>query len=461
MNILVMLADDLNDWISRPGGAYVPTPSVQQLASRGITFTNAQATATSCGPSRASILTGRLPSADGDSHGTGVCTNPSANRWTVEAVKASVQTLPARLRAHGHWVAGAGKIFHQDSCEFGTSKDATFDEFFHSLPKYRADGSMALYHCGNRLDAEAAASFCECNNHGAQDLLSMMVAAPLELNDSMRLVASAETSRRDWHWTERQQLPDDRTTRWVTEFLSREGMRQGARRQPFALFVGLHHPHDPYAVPPQTPHPRIVRLDSAREADDLQDLPLEALRLIADRRGKRGAEDELRRLALNHSAYFDELRPQIEGYLAAVAHMDTNVGQIMGAVDRAGLGNTTAILFTSDHGAHLGEKLHFSKWTLWERVGHVPLILVLPPTMRALPGGTLPPPASTFDDPVSLVDIFPTVAELAGIRMGQLAIEHARPLHGLSLLGAVAGLEHAYPPNRSVCHLVECHLIAL
>ena len=104
-NVLFIAVDDLNDWVGCLGGhPDAKTPHIDRLAARGTLFERAYCSAPVCNPSRASLLTGRLPST------TGVYTN--RHLWRKAAKLKDAVTLPAHFRANGYDVVGGGKIFH-------------------------------------------------------------------------------------------------------------------------------------------------------------------------------------------------------------------------------------------------------------------------------------------------------------------------------------------------------------
>ena len=102
-NVLFIAIDDLNDWIGVLGGhPQARTPNLDRLAKRGVLFTRAYCSAPSCNPSRASLMTGILPSSNGVYH--------NSQPWRPAMPKAV--TLPQHFTKHGYWSAGAGKIYH-------------------------------------------------------------------------------------------------------------------------------------------------------------------------------------------------------------------------------------------------------------------------------------------------------------------------------------------------------------
>ena len=102
--------------------------------------------------------------------------------------------------------------------------------------------------------------------------------------------------------------------------------------------------------------------------------------------------------------YPDNQKRMWEGYYAATTFMDDQVGRVLDEVDRLGLRESTAIVFTSDHGYHLGEHTFWQKSCLHEEVSRVPLIIAAP--------GFKSGRSESFAE---LMDIYPTLSELAGL----------------------------------------------
>lgn len=108
-NVLMLIVDDLNDWVGPLGGhPNAKTPNIDRLAAQGTTFTNAHAPAPLCGPSRASIMTGLAPSA------TGIYGHVHDNDIKSANEKASQSIfLSDYFRQHGYYTAAVGKVFHE------------------------------------------------------------------------------------------------------------------------------------------------------------------------------------------------------------------------------------------------------------------------------------------------------------------------------------------------------------
>ena len=107
----------------------------------------------------------------------------------------------------------------------------------------------------------------------------------------------------------------------------------------------------------------------------------------------------------------EQWRAAVEAYLACVTYVDHEIGRLLDALDNSPFGDNTVIVLWSDHGWHLGEKQHWGKWTGWERSTKVPLIIVPPKKLadRFAAAG------SRCDQPVGLIDLYPTLTELCGV----------------------------------------------
>jgi choline-sulfatase len=130
----------------------------------------------------------------------------------------------------------------------------------------------------------------------------------------------------------------------------------------------------------------------------------------------------------------------LAAYFGSVSFLDHNVGRVLGALEAAGLANSTRVLYGSDHGENLGARGLWAKSTLFEESAGIPLIMAGPDV----------PERRVIREPVSLVDVFPTVLECAGVER----VKDEADLPGASLLAAA---NHKLP-TRTV--LSEYHAVA-
>ena len=187
-------------------------------------------------------------------------------------------------------------------------------------------------------------------------------------------------------------LADYQNTSWAVDFLENAA---GSLTAPFFLSLGLSAPHKDWVVPQEYfdrfPLEKIILPEIIE--NDIADLP-EYMQLFLDSKFQQSVLDA------------DAWPKMIQGYLAEVSFADEMIGRVLGALTNSGLQADTSIVLWSDHGQHFGEKEKWNKVTLWEEAGKSPLIIVDPDI------GT---PGQHVDDVVELLDIFPTILDLAGV----------------------------------------------
>src|SRR5205085_11718576 len=96
----------------------------------------------------------------------------------------------------------------------------------------------------------------------------------------------------------------------------------------------------------------------------------------------------------------------VQGYLAAISFTDMNIGRLIDALDRSPYKDNTIVVIWGDHGWHLGEKLHWRKFTLWEEATRAPLIWIVPGLTK---------PNGVCERTVDFMSIYPTLCELCGL----------------------------------------------
>ena len=320
-NVVLIVIDDLNDWVGPLGGhPQVRTPSMDRLAARGTTFTNAHTQAPLCNPSRTSFLTGLRPST------TGVY---ALNPWFRESERLRDRsTLLQAFMRGGYRTMTTGKVFHDG----------------YPPAAIRQDGSEV----------------------GTWGFLGGFQPRP-----ARRLVPGPLTNPLvDWGvFPERDEEQDDyRVAEWAIEQL-----RQPSA-QPFFLSVGIRHPHVPlYATERWFDlYPESTLQRPPYRDDDRSDVPRFAWYL-------HWRLPEPRLKWLQEAGQWTH---KVRSYLASVSFADDLVGQVLDALEASGRAENTIVVLISDHGYHLGEKGITGKNTLWERSTHVPLIVAGPRIAR-------------------------------------------------------------------------------
>jgi len=214
------------------------------------------------------------------------------------------------------------------------------------------------------------------------------------------------TAHFDWGPVEvgDQAMGDTQVTDWAVKFLAEEHDR------PFFLAAGMFRPHLPWYVPEkyfeQYPLDDIV-LPKVK-ADDLDDVPPLGVRMA------RPGGDHAKVLATKN------WEKAVQGYLASITYTDGQIGRLLDALDKRPDAKNTIVVLWTDHGWHLGEKHHWRKFTLWEEADRVPMVFIVP---------GLTEPGTRCDRTVSLLDIYPTLADLCGLPVGEhLEGRSLRPL---------------------------------
>jgi len=202
---------------------------------------------------------------------------------------------------------------------------------------------------------------------------------------------------KQWHRTwdfgpqdyEETNFTDHVTATWVAEQLANK------HDKPIFLSFGFYRPHVPF-FPPRRVYDSFEDVQLPRvDEDDWSDLP-DAARGVALSNPKIPTHDWMRENSRWQQA--------VHAYLACVRWTDEQLGRVLDALDKGPhAGNTIVVLF-SDHGYHLGEKQRWSKFSLWERTTHVPLIISVPDGVKGESG-----------KPVELLSLYPTLIELCGL----------------------------------------------
>lgn len=362
-NVLFLSVDDMRDYVGFLKGykGVVHTPNIDRLAAMGVAFTNAHTSATVCGPSRTSMLTGRRTSS------TGFYSNDGF--W--KAVMPDVVSMPQHFRMNGYHTAGAGKVFHHTP---GNNPPVSWDHYQEQVfddPWVFAKWSPERYFLeyGYRGPITPLPDWKQLN--GISKLGPEMDWGPIP-------------GKREVDYG------DVRVVDYAREFLRKK------HGKPFFLALGTYRPHIPWHVPQKYldmyPLDRIV-LPEIKE-DDLDDVP-EAGRKLA----LTGNDYNLIKNAGKH-------REAVQAYLASITFADVQIGAILDLLEKSAYRNNTIIVFWSDHGWHLGTKQHWHKQTLWEETTRIPFIMKVPGVTRT---------NSTCDRPVDMVNVFPTLIRLCGL----------------------------------------------
>ena len=396
-NVLLIVCDDLNDYLGSLGGhPQAVTPHIDRLAASGVNFRQAHCNIPICNPSRASFITGLYPHTSG-------CFG--FNHWDTHEVLRNSRTMMAHFRAHGYQALGTGKIMHnrdrQEWDEIGYSSDyGPFgfkdgkDVAHPDTPKpFRDDFGQIDGSFGPLRNLEGSGFSWRTGSWNAK--------RPLRYGSD----------------DDRDPTGDELNAQWAVKRLNEIAANPDSK--PFFMGVGFLRPHTPLIVPRK--YFDRFPLDDIELPDILPDDAADTF-LPGDSRGSQlyqslvKSYDGDRELAL---------RSFIQAYLACVASVDDLVGEILSVVDNSRLKDDTIVIFTSDHGWGMGEKDYLFKNSLWQESTRVPLIIRAPGVSKA---GGQP------KHPVSLIDLYPTLLELCQLPADTTKSAKGRPLDGHSLV---------------------------
>lgn len=342
-NVLLIVSDDLKaSVLGCYGDPNCQTPNIDRLASQGMVFDSAYCQGTVCGPSRQSFMFSRY---------TG---------------KAPVN-MGQHFKDNGWYSARVGKIYHMrvpGDIIAGTNGQ---DEPSSWTERFNSPG----------LEAHTPGDYACLNLNIFSDSLENRQSTQMPHRMFVTVEYDGDGSDQ----------ADHKSASKAIELLREH------RDGPFFLAVGLVRPHYPMVAPrpyfAKYPWQGITLPDAVE--NDTDDIP---------RLGLAGTQSSKNPIG----NYPDNQKRMWTGYYASVSFMDTQVGRILDELQRLGLRESTAIVFASDHGYHLGEHGFWQKSNLHEEVIRVPLIMSVP--------GYQPGRSRAI---VELVDIFPTVSELAGL----------------------------------------------
>jgi choline-sulfatase len=364
-NVLLVMADQLAaGWLPAYGHGAVHAPNLTALAEGAAVFESAYCPAPLCAPSRAGLLSARMPSR------AGVFDNAAE-------MPAALPTITHQLRAHGYYTGLVGKMHFVGPDQLHGFEERLTPDIYPGDLDWTPDWRLRA---GEQLDWY----------HTMEGVLDPGVS-----------VASMQ-----------QDYDDEVAFRAVRKLL--DLAREDVER-PFFLVVSFSNPHDPWEL-----RQRYWDLYD-REAIDLPAVPRIPLEYADPHSRRLRAMCGVDEVDLSP----DQLRAARHGYYAAISYLDERVGEVLAALRDARFEGDTIVAFTADHGEMLGERGLWYKMSFFEHSARVPLLV-------RVPGGA----SRRVAEPVSLLDLAPTLLELTGAPWPD---EHAADLDGASLAGVVSG----------------------
>lgn len=354
-NVLFIVSDDLRaNVLGCYGNNVCQTPNIDKLAEQAVVFDRAYCQGTVCGPSRTSFMYSRYK-----------------GKGTV--------TVGEHFRKHNRYSARVGKIFHM-----------------------RVPGDIIAGTDGEDVAETWTDSFNsqgqEAHTPGEYACLNLnIVTTELENRQSTKMPHRMFVSVK--YEGDGSDQPDHKTATKTIDLLQQHA------DEPFFIAAGFVRPHYPMVAPEQYFAPyswQKIKMPE-QQAGDLDDIP--ALGITRSRSALNGIDK-----------YPDNQKRMWAAYYAAVTFMDGQVGRILAELERLKLRESTVVVFTSDHGYHLGDHTFWQKSNIHEQVINVPLMVSAPGIQPGRSGSI-----------VELVDLFPTLCELTDLPV-------PTNLHGISVV---------------------------
>lgn len=358
-NIIFIITDQQRfDTIRGLGYPHMDTPHLDRLVREGVSLTNCYVPAASCAPCRASLFTGQYP------HSHGVLRN--GDSWRHSWVD--------MLKRSGYTTINIGKMHTFPYNElFGFTQRYTVENKDRYL-----EGRYFFDEWDKALRARGLRKPGRLTYRDLPDYRERLGAFEWPIDEDMH--------------------PDTFVGELATWWL-----RSYPPSQPLFLQIGFPGPHPPYDPPTKYSDPYMEK--------ELPLLPVTREELEGQPEAYRGMIQH--NCEVDHDSVVHQWHPSEEArhrqrayYCGNVTLIDEQVGKIMESLDETGYLENAVVIFTSDHGDCLTDHGHSQKWTMYDTVTRVPLIVWSP---RRFAGGR------ELDGLCSLLDIGPTILELAGI----------------------------------------------
>ena len=385
-NILFIAIDDLKPILGCYGNTMVKTPNIDRLAKMGTVFMSNYVQQAVCGPTRASLMTGKRPD----------YTKVWDLKTRMRDINPDILSLPQHLITQGYTTQGIGKVYDQRCVDKELDKPSWSVPYYKTNNKYfgsfgePAEGRYQL----PETKALAEKYIKEALDNGK---------TKAEANDYVQTKIKPSVESAD--------VPDYAYTDGANTLQAKDMLIQLSKsNQPFFFAVGLAKPHLPFVAP--------------KKYWDLykrEDMPLakfqeenkNAVPVAYHNSGElRGYTDIPPLTSFTDQKPYgitlpvDKQKELIHGYYAAISYTDANVGKLLDALDSLGLTKNTIIVLWGDHGWHLGDHNLWCKHTNFEDATRAPLVIAAP--------GFKPSKTSSQTEHI---DIFPTLCDLAGVNI--------------------------------------------
>ncbi len=383
-NILFIAVDDLKPILGCYGNTQIKTPHIDRLAKMGTVFMRNYVQQAVCGPTRASLMTGKRPD----------YTKVWDLKTRMRDINPDILSLPQHLITQGYTTQGIGKVYDQRCV------DKDLDKPSWSVPYYKTDNK---YYGIYGEPAEGRYQLPE-----TKALAEKYIKEALN-NGKTKAEANEYVQTKIKPAVESAEVPDYAYVDGANVLQAIDILGDLKKRnQPFFFAVGISKPHLPFVAPKKywdlykrEDMPLAAFQEKSKNAVDMAYHNAGEMRGYTDIPPLTSFTDQK---PYGITLPVDKQQELIHGYYAAISYMDAQVGKLLNTLDSLGLSKNTVIVLWGDHGWHLGDHNLWCKHTNFEQATLAPLIIAAP--------GMAP---SKTNAQTEHIDIFPTICDLAGV----------------------------------------------
>lgn len=399
-NILFIAIDDLKPTLGIYGDSFAVTPNIDAIAKNGTTFLNNHTQQAICGPSRASLLTGKRPD----------YTKVWDLKTKMRNVNPTILTIPQYFKQSGYKTIGVGKIYDPRCVDNHRDKPSwsipSIKENELEYPKGYNKPALGFYQNKENLNT-------------INGIKNRALAKNIEKNKIYKYI----TDRFKPPY-EMADVPDGAYVDGAIANRSIQLLDTMNTSKPFFLAVGFKRPHLPFVAPRKYwqlyDESKIKLAAYQKKAKNPVDVSYH----------KAGEMQKYKTPEITYKLNNDNLleldkelqKKLIHGYYAATSYIDAQIGKIIDKLKQKDLDKNTIIVIWGDHGYHLGDHSLWNKHSNFEQATRSPLIIYDPRINKGY----------KINSPTEFVDLFPTISDLANIGV-------PKNLDGVSLKAQIKG----------------------
>ena len=386
-NVLFIAIDDLKPILGCYGNRLIKTPNIDRLAKMGTVFKSNYCQQAICGPTRASLMTGKRPDA--------------TKVWDLKAklrqVSPNIVSLPQYFAAQGYSTQGIGKVYDSRNV------DADEDKLSWSVPYHKTKSKYYDAANGEPL-------FKRYQNKNTKLLADQFFAEAVK-NGMNKKDATEFASTKIKPSVESEDLPDNAYNDGANALQAADILKELSKKnQPFFFAVGFAKPHLPFVAPKKywdlyqrTEMPIASFQEQSTNSVAMAYHDAGELRAYTDIPPLLAFTDQK---ASGLTLPIEKQKELIHGYYAAISYTDAQVGILLDTLDVLRLTKNTIVILWGDHGWHLGDHNLWCKHSNFEEATRTPLIISAPGIA-----------ASSTEAMSEFVDIFPTLCDLSGLKI--------------------------------------------